>query len=493
MPRLSGQIYSAMPEKLKPQGVLERLSLMVHKKIQGMKERAGIVDEASDIKTTHTPARSTVDMPWREMQLDLGRHGMAVDSWKAYLSDGYVAAAIDSTGDHATAADNEGKVFRVRLNEESPNEQSDAVLQGIRSLVVRLRLEREAPQILKRALIEGEAYREVILAMNGMSVIGFHEVPGAREGFCMRKLLDKTTAQHVGWGLYNMRFSTLVKTYAPWQIVQFAWNKFGHYGTPLIVSVRHNASRASEQEDAMHVARQENSYLKFIHKFDGVPAEKLKGLKEEFEADRAQSPAGVQTHYFTNNDIEAIDPQNQQLKNLGDVQHNERKLMTGMRYPKGFFGGHGDNINRAVLEKQEENLIRMLTKGTAMLGDGFREVIDTQLLLWSVIPAAVKYGLLWTDKGVSNMKDLAEAMKTYEDAGLDPITALEEGGFDPEVVMARHRKWMEFKSELADEFEERTNQEEAELARIAASAPADPVTESVEELLAARGNGRMDS
>jgi hypothetical protein len=487
-------LLSVLPDKLKPRGVLERLSLAIHKRIEDMKARAKLQDESSEVETTHTPARATVDMPWREMQLDLNRHNMAADAWKAYLSDGYAAAAVDSIGDHATAADNEGHVFRMRRKEEQePNPRAEAVIEQVERMIGRWRLERESPQILKRALIEGEAYREVVLTLNDESnIFSFPEIPGAREGFIMRKLLNKGTMQHVGWGLYNVRFATLVKTFAPWQVVQFAWNKFGHYGTPLIVSVRKNAERAGEQEDSMHTARQQNSYLRFIHVFDGVPTEQLKTLKEEFDAERSQDPEGVQTHYFTNQAITPVDPQNAQLKNLGDVQHNERKMMTGLRYPKGFFGGHGDNINRAVLEKQEENLIRLLTKGTAMLTDGFRELIDTQLILWNIIPSDIRYGLLWTDKSVSNIKDLADAMKTYEEAGLDPITALEEGGFDPEVVMARHQKWLEFKSRLKDEFEERSGREEEELARIAAGAPAQPATESVAELLASRGNGLED-
>ncbi len=183
-------------------------------------------------------------------------------------------------------------------------------------------------------------------------------------------------------------------------------------------------------------------------------------MRAEYEAERARDPKGVQTQIFTNKDIKVIDPKNSQLGNIEDVKHNERKIMTGLRYPRGFFGGEGKDINRAVLEKQEDALVRLLSKANQMLSEGFREMFDTQLLLWSTLPEDIPYSLVWTEKGSGDFKDMAEALSALvEKVGVSPQTAMEEASFDPEVEKKRLEEWAEFQAGLRDRFDARLDEE----------------------------------
>ena len=201
---------------MKPRSILDRLALAFHNRINAMKKQANIVDESTDRtpqQTTAAPIHS-IDAPWEEMRQDMNRNDIATQGWHAYEGDGRVSAAVQSLGDHATAADNEGRVFRMTLKTEEGDDDDARITQTferLEMLSAKVKLEAASPQIFKRSFIEGDAYREVVLNVGRSEVVEFKEVPGAREGFVMRKLLNRLSLPHVGWALYNVRFGQLAQ------------------------------------------------------------------------------------------------------------------------------------------------------------------------------------------------------------------------------------------------------------------------------------------
>ncbi len=441
---------------MKPQSLMDRIALTFAKRLERMRARDPDDDlTMQDEINTQTPIHS-IDDPWRKMHEDMDRNHQAVKAWEAYYNEALVGPGIDSLGDHATAADNEGRVFRLTLDladdEQDPVRE---VFEQIEQRAKRLKLEAMSPQILKRAFNEGDAYREVVVNVLRDTIVKLDEVPGAREGYLMTKLLDPGTRQHVGWALHNVRHGRVTKVYAPWQIVQFSWNQFDHYGTPLVISARKDIERAAEKDTSMHLARQERAYVKYAHIYDGVVAEELEKIKKKAESQKKVQGRGVQTDFYVNKDMKMFDPSNSQLQHLDDVEHTDNKILTAVRYPKGFHGGFGKNINRAILDKQEENLVRMLSKANAMLSEGYRQVLETQMILWGVLPDDVPFSFTWTDKNVEDFPETVAALAVaVQQIGLDPISALEELGWDPEIVMQRLMDWRNFENEMPRTEEE---------------------------------------
>ena len=448
--------------------MMDGVALRIWNRIVQMRKRGGMPDDQPDELTTEV-ALTSMDEPWKKMRENMDRHSLAKACWEAYYLDSRISAGVDAIGDHATAADNEGRVFRLSLDLVQDDERNRVIetFNRLEDRQERLKMEGMSPQILKRAFNEGDAYREVILNIPRDTIVDLKEVPGAREGFLMQKLLDKKTDRHVAWGLYDMRFGKVVKAYPPWQIVHFPWNKFMHYGTPLIVSAKTDIIRAAEQESSMHVARQERAYVKYAHIYDGVPSEELEKIRVKAEANKKKRGRGVQTDFYTNKDMKMFDPSNQQLSQLADIEHTEKKIMAAIRYPRGLYGGEGKGINRAVLDKQEQNLIRLLSKSNQMLSEGFRQVLEIQMLLWGVLPDDVPISFTWTDKNAEDFPETVAALAiAVQQIGLDPISALEELGFDSEVVMRRITEWREFEAGLPNNEDEIENRINAEIAKI---------------------------
>lgn len=423
------------------------------------KARSDLSDTGEE--TTYRPARKEITDYFSEMRAESARNQMALAGWRAYMGDPRIAAQIDGNAEHATAADNEGRVVWLSLNTtEEEDSATHASYEMLEERMRALRLGNIAPQIIKRMLIEGDAFREVVANVQRDTVVRFQEIPGAREGFIMRKLEDPETGEQTGWALYSTFDGKPVRVFAPWQVVQFSWNRFGNYGTPLLGAVKLDFERTLQMEESMFAARQERAYVKFAHIFEGFTEEQLRAVRIADEAASRRRGKGVSTNFYVNKDMKMFDPSNAQLANIDDVKHVEDKMLTGGRFPKGFLGGYGEQINRAVLEKQEEGLIRFLSKLNAIVSDGFRELMDTQLLMRNTLPEDVPYSFIWTEKKVDDFKSTVEALGlAVEKLQISPPSAMEELGFDPDEELERWIDWenrmSEARAQIDDGVEDR--------------------------------------
>lgn len=415
----------------------------------GDRFRRMIVGPGASEKTTGSTGTIMDGRPERafEKEREYGDlYGLAVDGWKRYLSDPRVASAVDQLAEHATSSDERGRKFYPTLDvEEMP--QGGRVARGfsiVENATRELRLEAISPQIAKRAMIEGFAYRRNIIDVSTKSIVESREIEGAKEGYFLQKLLDRRTRRLVGFALRDMRYQKTVDVMAPGEVSEFQWNQFMHYGTSLFVSSKLVSDRLDESEESMHAARQERSYTKMAFIYEGVSAEKLKQLRAEHQAEQRARGVGVSTDYFVNRDVKMFDPHNFQLGNINDVEYTEKQLLTAGRVPKGFHAGYGEQINRSVLEKQEEGLIRMLSNVTAMLSYGFKSTLDLQLMLFGIIPNEIPYAMTWVEKRVEGFLDLCRALSIARtDFGLSPQACLQRIGEDPELEIKRNVMWDE--------------------------------------------------
>jgi hypothetical protein len=436
---------------LKPNGLFDRFALFVARRLDAMRSRSkesANSPAANAGEAQSAPAVSQYDGPlglYQEVQDDFDRHSVAVGSWKAFLSDGRAQAQIEGMAEHATASDSDGLPYKITLDEEEGevDPRADAGFQVVEETNARLAMPDDAEAIAIRMVLEGDAYRHVRVGPGGQ-IIGHVEVPGALEGFTMRKHLDRATGKHVGWVLLDATTREVVRVYAPWEIAQYSWKRTGHYGRSVLGSARHAFERQWQKEADMATARHERAYPQRLHRYVDASAEQLRQYRDAAERDRLKRGRGVSTDTYTNADeVTLFDPANSALGVISDVEYGERILLTAGRTPKGFLGGYGESVNRAVLEKQEEAFIRVLSKIDGIISKGYRQVFDTALMLAGFLPEEVPYSFVWVEKKVGDFKGTMEALQIATLVGLDPISALQEAGWDPEVVIQNHRKWNE--------------------------------------------------
>ncbi len=456
------------PQETKPRGALTRLALSIWNRLRAREEQAQSAGVASDPKQNSAAPVDIYDTAtgyFQKMRDDMDRHSIAVACCKAYENDARVNAAIGVLCEHATMSDNDGRPYKLALEMDEPDSRAQAGFDLLEERNKALGLEEKAEAIIDRFLNEGDAYYHVIANRTTGMVVDFVEVPGAREGFIICKTLDPATKVHNGWHLYEARFGMAmnepVKRYAKWEIVQFAWKKKGNYGTPLFKAARTAIARMWEQEDTLVTARKERAYLHFIFQHKGLEPEVANDMANKAEAARLKKGRGTRTDTITGADqVTVVDAQNHQLKDLTDIEHEQSQVFTAGRVPFGLLGGFGRQVDRSVLDKQDQGLVRVLTKLDAVVSDGYSQLFDTILTLADYIPEEVPYAFIWTDKNEETFKDVVDALVKAQEGGLDKITGLEEMGYDPEVVMERHRQWRKFEDEIGgDEIDRRIREE----------------------------------
>lgn len=404
-----------------------------------------IIDDRRDGELTNRPY--TYANPFEalyEQRDNYDRYDVAVGSWKSYLGDARISAGIDGIADDATASDNEGCPYRLNLDIEGEKKKKYIkAFNRIEELDKYLKLGEIAPQIIKRMMLEGSCYREIVANFDTNQIVELKEIAGAKEGYLMQVLLDQETDEISGYALYNAKYSTVVKVFAPWQVISFDWNKFRWYGIPILGPMLVDFERIKKQEISLHIARETRAYLKYAHIYEGTSDRALEQIAAAHEKRKKEYGRGVETDIFSNKDVKLLDPRNTQLANIDDVRYVEKKILTGLKRPKGFYGGFGEDVNRSILEKQEQAYIRFLSKVSTMIGDGYKRIYDLQLILDGISPKDVPISILWTDKRVDNFLTVASGLEIAVNMGLSRRTGLEELGFDPDLEESRRKDEVE--------------------------------------------------
>lgn len=165
-----------------------------------------------------------------------------------------------------------------------------------------------------------------------------------------------------------------------WQIIQWRGAPFDKegYGIPFLKAARRNWLRLYFLEDSMAVARLMRAYMKEIHQVPVPEEADYKAIKRAIReykksqlkltiASASNSllkrshvvyPNDVATNYYlpTNStmkgSVTTLDPSNQQLQNLRDMEYFENKLFARLKVPKSRLGHERDINAKATLVEQ---------------------------------------------------------------------------------------------------------------------------------------------
>lgn len=218
-----------------------------------------------------------------------------------------------------------------------------------------------------------------------------------------------------------------------WQIIHARWDHDDgkRYGTPMFQTAVQTAKYVREGEMNMAVRRLARSGLRYAHRVEGSQQEVERYRKANQDA--LNDPYAAVTDFFGNSTITRLDGDSN-LAQYDDVMHHVRTLGLASPIALGLLG-YGQDLNRDVLDEQQQQYERTLESMTEWLQAQIVEpLLHLEWLLAGIYPDSLDYEITWKAKQpftASNLKLAAEA-------GL----ALQSLGYDPETVHAMLTRFM---------------------------------------------------
>jgi hypothetical protein len=213
--------------------------------------------------------------------------------------------------------------------------------------------------------------------------------------------------------------------FARWQIVHARWDhdEGQRYGSPMFASAVQTAKYVTDGEKNMAIRRLVRAGIRYHHKVDGSEAEINEYRRKNQDA--LNDPFAPITDLFGNSVITSL-AQDANLTQYDDVMHHVRTLGLASPIALGLIG-YGQDLNRDVLDEQQQQYERTLESMTEWLQAQVVEpLVQLEWLLAGIYPDSVEYEFVWKSKQPFTAKNL----KAAAEAGV----ALQALGYDPDVI-----------------------------------------------------------
>lgn len=219
-----------------------------------------------------------------------------------------------------------------------------------------------------------------------------------------------------------------IRTFEEWQVVQLSWEyEDGQpYGSPIFAPARLSWERLDSGEKNVVVRRVTRAGKDRLHKIGTADKPASWTEVEEYKRrnrDTFENPLDPIQDYFSNGLVDIEDLQGDtQLGEMDDILHFETLLFMVAGIPSALIGRDKD-VNRDVLEEQEEDYYRVIENVNETFEYGLRKVFDFGLLLAGINNEAITYSFNW---GAKDRDDI--------DAKIDRAEKLQKLGFSFETV-----------------------------------------------------------
>jgi hypothetical protein len=214
----------------------------------------------------------------------------------------------------------------------------------------------------------------------------------------------------------------VLAAFHPLQIVHLRmnWDGFSAYGRSHLRVTRHSWKKLRAIEESMIVGRLTRDYMKLIFYIDttGLSQEEARKTIREFKNSvttrgridrKGEAPMSVMTDFFMNNSyvrvngqamenrsrIDVLDPKNEGLHNIDDVEYHHRKLISTLRVPPAHMGFERDLNAKATLTQQDVQYVRWLRSIQQLVGQALEQIYDTALALNGIDPEEAEYRIAW--------------------------------------------------------------------------------------------------
>jgi hypothetical protein len=210
---------------------------------------------------------------------------------------------------------------------------------------------------------------------------------------------------------------------AQWQIIHARWDHDDgeRYGNPMFGSAVQTAKYVHDGERNMAVRRLSRSGLRYSHRVEGSQQEVERYRRANQDA--LNDPYAAVTDFFGNSVITRLDGDSN-LAQYDDVMHHVRTLGMASPIALGLLG-YGQDLNRDVLDEQQQQYERTLESMTEWLQAQIVEpMLRLEWLLAGILPESLDYEIVWKAKQpftAGNLKAAAEAGLALQALGYDPI------------------------------------------------------------------------
>lgn len=209
-----------------------------------------------------------------------------------------------------------------------------------------------------------------------------------------------------------------------WQVTHFAARPLrpGGYGTAQMASARRLWKALQYTDTSLFIARIVRAYSRLAHHIP-VPAgatqaqvqERIRDYKKgatrtdvvEWSGDQRLpsdmvEPLGVDRDWFMplifkadgtsiKGEIDLLDPKNDALTEIKDVEYAQNKLFVRLGVPKALLGLERDVNAKATLTEQGRQFARRVRAAQIAMVKGLKEICDLELLLNGMIPSEAEY------------------------------------------------------------------------------------------------------
>lgn len=196
--------------------------------------------------------------------------------------------------------------------------------------------------------------------------------------------------------------SEKIKTFEEWQILHLKWQEEDGkpYGEPMFASAR-QARKYLESGEKNIVARRSTVSGDETHFQIGNPERPNQQEILDFQKnneDTITNPLRPVRQWFSTGNVNIKKlSSDSTLGDLTDIEYFENQLYQIAGVPKALAGKDKD-INRDVLQEQEEDYYRVIQSINDLWETGLRMLFDFALLLQNIDPASVEYTVNWGAK-----------------------------------------------------------------------------------------------
>lgn len=331
---------------------------------------------------------------------------------RAYNDDDRVRSAIDKIVSKATQQNYNGNCFEVTVTGQK--RFAGYAEESINNLIVQLRLNRLSKPILKKTLLSGSKYYQIIFDENLTGIKRLHPLPGLEKGFSMHKVFNEND-EHVGYHLIHRSKIKKPIYFEWWQIVPFHWNwdDESDTGLPLHSSAQINFNRLEKMEQGISISRWRSAFRRLVYEFSGASMSDFDDLVARTKAaNRIQGRDGALFgDIYTSGKVQSVDQSSQAQSQIQDIEYTENKLRVSGRVPRGIFADGGKGVNRAVLGVQVAEWISSdIKEAEAVLEDGFTVLFTIQMMLDGLHdPTKRQVTFSWPYKHIPNSEILNAA------------------------------------------------------------------------------------
>lgn len=260
------------------------------------------------------------------------------------------------------------------------------------------------------------------------------------DGKCRNKL-GSTAFQQI-----DPDSNKVLAAFWPWQIVhtRLNWNGYDPYGKSMLRVSRLTWRRLKAIEETLIIGRMTRDLMKLVFHVDttNLAPDQAAVVLQRFEesvtnkiavGSKSEQPYSVMTDFFLNDGyvrvngqsmpmrtrIESIDPRNEGLHNITDIQYIQRKLIATLWVPPAHLSFEQEINGKNTLGQQDVQYVRKLRDVQGLMSESLEQVFDTAFILAGIDPELVEYEISWPS--LKAIDDLTAATAEKERALADAV------------------------------------------------------------------------